>query len=299
MQAALTPPRHLRMTTASTRFRARQGDARCEAAMRRSSIIPSGTPCAEAPAVRRLYKRRRKSTAASPLSPQEIAERSGGAANGPNLRRRHAARRIHPGRADPLFTRLVEGTTEHDIPTLPLRRLLSAMPGERCNCPDQRGQRGYLKRAGVQRPGPALFYRQAAQQLPVRPDDPLVLPNAKIIDARRTPSACCFSNFRQHYARGQLFTYGLGDMGRYYVDYTRSDGPLRQCAPGPRPSHHLRKGRRRHRGRGADGCSINANCRSNRHACGSSDNERLVGPRAPNRSASPSIAMRYEDHGGL
>jgi hypothetical protein len=48
----------------------------------------------------------------------------------------------------------------------------------------------------------------------------LALPNAKIIDARRHPMACCFSNFKQHYARGQLFSYGLGDMGRFYVDYT-------------------------------------------------------------------------------
>jgi hypothetical protein len=31
--------------------------------------------------------------------------------------------------------------------------------------------------------------------------------------------ACCFSNFKQHYARGQRFAYGLADMGRYYRDY--------------------------------------------------------------------------------
>jgi Tfp pilus assembly protein PilF len=47
----------------------------------------------------------------------------------------------------------------------------------------------------------------------------LALPNAKIIDARRHPMACCFSNFKQHYARGQRFSYGLEDMGRYYRDY--------------------------------------------------------------------------------
>jgi predicted Zn-dependent protease len=46
-----------------------------------------------------------------------------------------------------------------------------------------------------------------------------VLPNAKIIDARRHPLACCFSNFKQLYARGQLFSYGLEDMGRFYCDY--------------------------------------------------------------------------------
>lgn len=47
----------------------------------------------------------------------------------------------------------------------------------------------------------------------------LALPNAKIIDARRHPLACCFSGFKQHFARGQNFTYSLDDMGRYYHDY--------------------------------------------------------------------------------
>ena len=47
----------------------------------------------------------------------------------------------------------------------------------------------------------------------------LALPNAKIIDARRHPLACCFSNFKQHFARGQNFSYSLDDIGRYYRDY--------------------------------------------------------------------------------
>ena len=47
----------------------------------------------------------------------------------------------------------------------------------------------------------------------------LMLPNARIIDARRHPLGCCFSNFKQHFARGQRFTYGLDDIGRYYHDY--------------------------------------------------------------------------------
>jgi predicted Zn-dependent protease len=47
----------------------------------------------------------------------------------------------------------------------------------------------------------------------------LMLPNAKIIDARRHPLACCFSAFKQHFARGQSFSYDLGDLGRYYRDY--------------------------------------------------------------------------------
>ena len=48
----------------------------------------------------------------------------------------------------------------------------------------------------------------------------LILPNAKIIDARRHPMACCFSNFKQLFADGQEFTYDLDDMARYYRAYT-------------------------------------------------------------------------------
>ena len=47
----------------------------------------------------------------------------------------------------------------------------------------------------------------------------LILPNAKIIDARREPMACCFSNFKQLFASGQEFTYSLEDIGRYYRSY--------------------------------------------------------------------------------
>jgi len=44
---------------------------------------------------------------------------------------------------------------------------------------------------------------------------------AKIIDARREPMACCFSNFKQLFANGQPFTYSLDDLGRYYRGYVR------------------------------------------------------------------------------
>ena len=47
----------------------------------------------------------------------------------------------------------------------------------------------------------------------------LILPRARIIDARRHPLSCGFSAFKQHFARGQAFTYDLKDLGRYYADY--------------------------------------------------------------------------------
>jgi len=49
----------------------------------------------------------------------------------------------------------------------------------------------------------------------------LILPNAKIIDARREPMACCFSNFKQLFASGQEFTYSLEDLARYYRAYVQ------------------------------------------------------------------------------
>jgi tetratricopeptide (TPR) repeat protein len=47
----------------------------------------------------------------------------------------------------------------------------------------------------------------------------LMLPNAKILDARRRPMACCFAGFKQLFAHGQDFTYSLEEIGRYYRDY--------------------------------------------------------------------------------
>ena len=49
----------------------------------------------------------------------------------------------------------------------------------------------------------------------------LILPNAKIIDARRSPMACCFSGFKQLFAEGQDFSYNLEDIGRYYQAYLK------------------------------------------------------------------------------
>jgi tetratricopeptide (TPR) repeat protein len=60
----------------------------------------------------------------------------------------------------------------------------------------------------------------------------LMLPNAKIIDARRHPMGCCFSGFKQHFARGQTFSYGLGDIGRYYADYVELMAHFEAVLPG-------------------------------------------------------------------
>src|SRR5437762_5851362 len=119
---------------------------------------------------------------------------------------------------------LVEGTSElPDIPALARkpgnypRGILEATPEDRSALGEE-----YLKRASVQRRTDRPFF---IDKLPNNwlfvPFIQLVLPNAKIIDARRHPLGCCFSNFRQHFARGQDFTYDLVHVGRYYADYVR------------------------------------------------------------------------------
>ena len=60
----------------------------------------------------------------------------------------------------------------------------------------------------------------------------LILPQARVIDARRDVMACCFSNFKQLYGEGQDFSYGLESMGRYYRDYVRLMAHWDQVLPG-------------------------------------------------------------------
>jgi tetratricopeptide (TPR) repeat protein len=60
----------------------------------------------------------------------------------------------------------------------------------------------------------------------------LILPNAKIIDARRHPMAGCFGAFKQHFARGQPFSYDLTELGRYYADYVRLLDHFERVLPG-------------------------------------------------------------------
>lgn len=60
----------------------------------------------------------------------------------------------------------------------------------------------------------------------------LILPNAKIIDARREPMACCFSGFKQLFAEGQEFTYGLESIGRYYRAYVELMNHWDEMLPG-------------------------------------------------------------------
>jgi len=119
---------------------------------------------------------------------------------------------------------LVEGTSE--LPDMPaISRGSGKYPASAVELSaEERLEAGeeYLKRTAVQRRTDRPFF---IDKLPNNwmfvPFIHFVLPNAKIIDARRHPLGCCFSNFRQHFARGQDFTYDLEDLGRYYSDYVR------------------------------------------------------------------------------
>jgi len=60
----------------------------------------------------------------------------------------------------------------------------------------------------------------------------LLLPRARIIDARRHPMACCLSSFKQNFAQGQRYTYNLEHLGRYYCDYVELMAHFDAVAPG-------------------------------------------------------------------
>jgi tetratricopeptide (TPR) repeat protein len=129
----------------------------------------------------------------------------------------------------------VEGTSE--LPDLPLlssksgpypKGVLEASADERRALGEE-----YLRRAGVQRrTDRPLFIDKLPNNWLYVPFIQLVLPNAKIIDARRHPLGCCLSNYRQHFARGQAFTYDLDHVGRYYADYVRLMAHVDAVLPG-------------------------------------------------------------------
>jgi len=79
----------------------------------------------------------------------------------------------------------------------------------------------YLERTAVHRAGAAHFVDKMPNNFAHIGFIHLILPQAKIIDARRHPIACGFSVFKQLFAHGQNFSYSLQDIGRYYRDYAR------------------------------------------------------------------------------
>ena len=79
--------------------------------------------------------------------------------------------------------------------------------------------REYIKNTAIHRQGAPFFIDKMPNNFRHIGLVHLILPNAKIIDARRAPMDCCFSGFKQLFAEGQEFTYGLTEIGRYFADY--------------------------------------------------------------------------------
>ena len=162
----------------------------------------------------------------------------------PDLHPRHAARRLDPDRADPRQpSRRSKARwscpTSRRWPSGSAARKLRSDASAYPEClaeldADALRALGeeYLERTRVQRKtGRPFFIDKMPNNWAHVGLIRLILPNAKIIDARRHPLACCFSNFKQHFARGQGFTYDLAELGRYYRDYVDADGAIstRSC----------------------------------------------------------------------
>ena len=77
----------------------------------------------------------------------------------------------------------------------------------------------YLKETQVFRSGKPIFIDKMPNNFRHVGLIHLMLPNARIIDARRNPMSCCFSNLKQLFAQGQEFTYSVEDISRYYRTY--------------------------------------------------------------------------------
>ncbi len=94
-------------------------------------------------------------------------------------------------------------------------RILEELSGDQLR---QMGE-AYIENTRIHRAGAAFFTDKMPNNFRHIGLIKLILPNAKIIDARREPMACCFSGFKQLFAEGQEFTYGLEEVGHYYRGY--------------------------------------------------------------------------------
>ena len=149
-----------------------------------------------------------------------------------DLHPRHASCGLDAARADPClaFTgrgdagarqRTARSARPAGLRSGPEQSSLSRMPGQKC----QRSSsapwaRSTMADTRIYRTGEKLHF------IDKMPDNwrhigliHLMLPNARIIDARREPMACCFGNLKQLYARGQEFAYSVDDIARYYRTY--------------------------------------------------------------------------------
>ena len=96
-------------------------------------------------------------------------------------------------------------------------RILRDLPGETL----QKLGKQYIESTRIYRQGAPFFTDKMPNNFRHIGLIKMILPNAKIIDARRHPMACCFSVFKQLFAEGQEFSYSLDDVARYYRSYLK------------------------------------------------------------------------------
>jgi hypothetical protein len=127
----------------------------------------------------------------------------------------------------PRLVQELEGRSEqHSEPRYPA--LLARLTADDCR---RLGEK-YLADTHVYRRGKAFFIDKMPNNFRHLGLIHLMLPQAKIIDARREAMACCFSNFKQLYASGQQFTYSVEDIGRYYRAYVELMAHWEAVLPG-------------------------------------------------------------------
>ena len=162
----------------------------------------------------------------------------------PDFRRRVAAGRFNAAGTDPFVPfhgRRHPGTAEHPLAvaavaasrTRPGRAGLSRDPGGvagRGTC--EAFGRQYIDDTRIHRQDAPFFVDKMPNNFRHIGLIHLILPNAKIIDARRHPMACGFSGYKQLFAEGQEFTYDLADMGQYYRDYVELMDHWDEVLPG-------------------------------------------------------------------
>ena len=217
-----------------------------------------------------------------------------------DLHRRPAARGLDPARADslePLAGRGHGRAARHaadrsaSSPAATRTRRRSSRRSRRSS-PNASGRsaEGYLASTRVHRKTGAPFF------IDKMPNNclyvgliHLILPNAKIIDARRHPLGCCFSAFKQHFARGQSFTYDLADLGRYYRDYVELMAHIDAVLPG-RVHRVFYETMIEDTEGEVTACSTTVACRSRSDASSSTRTSGRCAPRARSRCVGPSSA---------
>jgi len=126
------------------------------------------------------------------------------------------------------ITRMLRAQGDEDS-AMPYHQVLAALDADALH---ELGER-YLTHTRIQRKTAApLFIDKMPNNFMHLGLIHLMLPNATIIDARRHPLACGFSVFKQHFARGQGFSYSLEDIGRYYRDYVALMTHFDEVLPG-------------------------------------------------------------------